>query len=357
MSRIDAHFEFHYESGGGMECAWVDELEAGTLTAWLGASGSGKTTLLRCLAGLERPQRGHVRFDDLVWFDSARRVHVPPEARRIGVLFQDYALFPHLTVEENIAFGSPGGPAGRTRELIDAFRLTGLERRSPRQLSGGQQQRVALARAICREPSLLLLDEPLSALDTPTREELRYELGTLIRRSGIPACIITHDRLDALTLADRVILLDGGRIVQTGVTRDVFAAPRTPAAAKLVGVDTVLAGAVTSVNGGMAHVTVEGRDVYAAAPAGGSPHVMLCIRAEDVALARHVPGELSATNHWRAVVTGDRPEGPFIRVALDCGFRLAALVTRDAWARLALRHGDEVYAIVKAAAIQALPRT
>jgi molybdate transport system ATP-binding protein len=357
MSRLEIHIAFRYREGGGVACSWAETLEPGSIIAWLGASGSGKTTLLRCLAGLERPQRGQITFNGEAWFDTERNIDVPPEQRRVGVLFQDYALFPHLSVAQNITFGAPSGNMHRIAEVMEMLRLTGFERRLPRDLSGGQQQRVALARALCREPQLLLLDEPLSALDTPTRDELRYELGTMIRESRIPACIITHDRLDALTLADRTLLFDQGAIVQSGPTREIFAEPQTPAAAKLVGVDTVLPGAITSMNDGMAHVDVKGHDVFVAAPSGTSGAVVLCIRAEDVTLARHASNDVSATNQWRAVIADHRLEGPFIRVSLDCGFRLAALVTREAWSRLALSSGDVVVAIVKATAIQALPRT
>src|SRR5262249_40046982 len=149
-------------------------------------------TLLRCLAGLERPQLGQITFNGEAWFDSNRSIDLPPERRRVGVLFQDYALFPHLSVKQNVAFGAPAGKRDRVTEVMEMLRLTGFERRFPRDRPGGQQQRVARARALCREPQLLLLDEPLSALDTPTRDELRYELGTMIRQARIPACIITH---------------------------------------------------------------------------------------------------------------------------------------------------------------------
>jgi molybdate transport system ATP-binding protein len=358
MTRLDVDIDFRHRGGGGIQCAWRDDLDGGCVTAWLGASGSGKTTLLRCLAGLETPQRGHVRVDDAVWFDAARGINVPTEARNLGVLFQDYALFPHMTVEQNVAFAATPGDAagGRVKSLLATFRLTGLERRYPRELSGGQQQRVALARAVCRRPSLLLLDEPLSALDTPTREDLRHDLGGLIREFGIPACIVTHDRVDALTLADRTMLIDEGRVVQSGPTREVFAAPLTPAAARLVGVDTVLVGSVASVTDGLARVRVGGQDVCAEAPPGFPPEVVLLIRAEDVTIARHPLSELSATNQWRAVIGAEQPEGPFVRVTLDCGFRLAALVTRDTWHRLALGRGDAVWAVVKAVAIRTLAR-
>jgi molybdate transport system ATP-binding protein len=355
---IDVHFRFR--DGPALECSWRHAFDGAPITVLLGASGSGKTTLLRCLAGLERPQRGHIRFGSDVWFDRGQKIHVPPERRHVGLLFQDYALFPHMTVAQNITFGGAGMPraevAARLAELIDVFALHGLERRGPRQLSGGQQQRVALARAVFRRPRLLLLDEPLSALDAVTREGIREELRVLVRGLGIPAYIVTHDRVDALALGDRTVLLDAGRIIQSGSTPEVFADPSSPVAARLVGVDTVLVGKVIAVAHGLATVSVDGREVRAEAPVPGAAEVALCIRAEDVLVARSADAEMSAMNRWRGVIRSQTPEGPFIRVVLDCGFRLSALVTRDAWQRLSLHAGDEAFAIVKAASIRVLPR-
>jgi molybdate transport system ATP-binding protein len=205
-------------------------LAAGTfaVTVLFGPSGSGKTTVLRCLAGLERPEQGEIRLGTKVWFDSARAVNLPPQARDIGYLFQDYALFPHLTVEQNVAYGLRGPAADRSRrvlELLDMLRLHDLGRRYPGHLSGGQQQRVALARAVARRPALLLLDEPLSALDGPTREQLRGELRRWLTALNVPTVVVTHERIEALTLVDVVIVMDGARVCQTGSPETVFARP------------------------------------------------------------------------------------------------------------------------------------
>jgi molybdate transport system ATP-binding protein len=361
MTLLDVDIAFRYPGGGAaIECAWQDPIGHPRVTVFLGSSGSGKTTILRCLAGLERPQRGHIRFGDRPWFDSARGIHLPPDHRDIGFLFQDYALFPHMTVEKNIAFAGPGMSRGtvapRVSELLDAFRLRGLERRLPRQLSGGQQQRVALARAVFRRPKLLLLDEPLSALDRATADEVREELRTLIRHLAIPAYVVSHDRADALTLADRTVLIDEGRIIQSGATQDVFETPATAAAARLVGIDTILVGRITSVENGLARVLVGTQEVRAAAPAAAGHDAALCIRAEDVTISLHDTADISTINRWRAVVRTETPEGPFVRVGLDCGFHLSALVTRDAWQRLALTPGGTAWAMVKATTIRALAR-
>ncbi len=361
MTLLDVDIAFRYPGGGAaIECAWQDPIGDPRVTVFLGPSGSGKTTILRCLAGLERPHRGHVRLGDRTWFDAVRGIHLPPDRRDLGVLFQDYALFPHMTVQKNVAFGGRGMPrdaaAQRVAELLDAFGLRGLEHRLPRQLSGGQQQRVALARAVFRRPKLLLLDEPLSALDRATGDEVREELRALIRTLAIPAYIVSHDRVDALTLADRTVLIDEGRIIQAGSTKEVFDAPKTPAAARLVGIDTILLGRIASVDNGLARVMVGTQEVRAAAPAEAGHEAALCIRAEDVTIALHDTDDLSTVNRWRAVVRTETSEGPFVRVGLDCGFRLSALVTRDAWKRLALAPGATAWAMVKATTIQALPR-
>jgi molybdate transport system ATP-binding protein len=358
--RLDVDIRFRFPNGPLLECAWTHTFEDAQVTVLLGASGAGKTTLFRCLAGLERPHGGHIRFGEDAWFDHARRIHVPPERRRIGLLFQEYALFPHLDVARNITFGAGrmtrSEIAARLAELSEVFGLRGMERRAPGQLSGGQQQRVALARAVFRRPRLLLLDEPLSALDAVTREHIREELRVLIRALAIPTYIVSHDRVDALALGDRTMLLDAGRVIQAGSTTEVFGHPQTPVAARLVGVDTVLIGRVVATGNGLATVSVDGRELRAEAPVPGTEEVALCIRAEDVVIARTVEPDMSALNRWTGVVRSETPEGPFVRVVLDCGFRLSALVTRDAWVRLRMRPGDEALAIVKAASIRVLPR-
>ena len=371
MTLLDVDIEFSYprsrttagpaHGGAAIACRWLDSIEDPQVTVLLGASGAGKTTLLRCLAGLEQPARGHLRFGDRIWFDADRGIHLPPDRRGVGMLFQEYALFPHLTVEKNVSFGARRMPRDaalrRSAELLDIFRLRGLERRLPGQLSGGQQQRVALARAVFGRPQLLLLDEPLSALDRPTGDEVREELRTLIRTLAIPAYIVSHDRSDALALADRTILLDQGRILQSGTTQEVFDSPATPAAARLVGIDTILLGHIADVDNGLARIVVGGQNIRAEAPAPAGHEAALCIRAEDVVIARHDVVDSSVMNQWRAIVRSEVTEGPFVRVGLDCGFRLFALVTRDAWRRLALKPGDAAWAIVKAATIRALPRS
>ena len=225
------------------------------VTVLFGPSGSGKTTLLRMLAGLERPDAGSIVFRDVPWFDDARAIHLPPQQRRAGFLFQDYALFPHLTVAENIAYAASPEIA---RKLLDTFGLADLAARKPRAISGGQQQRVALARALAAEPALLLLDEPLSALDAPTRSRTRYELRRLLLSGGVPSIVVTHDRMEAVALGDWMAVMVDGRIRQTGPVQEVFRKPADLQVAESVGVENVLAAEIVGRESGLLVLQVSG---------------------------------------------------------------------------------------------------
>jgi molybdate transport system ATP-binding protein len=211
----------------------------GELVALVGPSGSGKTSLLRAIAGLldARTLNGRITVGDECWFDSRQRIDLTPQARRVGLVFQHYALFPHLTALENVAIGRREGAASaRWAILFERLGLTGLEQRRPAQLSGGQQQRVALARALAREPRVLLLDEPFSAVDAPARQALYRELATLRQALATPIVLVTHDLAEARRLADRVVILDAGHSLQTGTPAHVFASPRNARVAELVGI-------------------------------------------------------------------------------------------------------------------------
>ena len=217
----------------------------GEIIALLGPSGCGKTTLLRLIAGFERPDRGSVTVDGrLVASPSA---WIAPEARRVGMVFQDYALFPHLTVAGNVGFGLPRRTrANRVPELLAIVGLDGLERRYPHELSGGQQQRVALARALAPSPELVLLDEPWSNVDPFLRESLRAEVAEIIRPLGVTVLLVTHDREEAFTLADRIALMRDGSVVQEGTAEELYFAPATRWAAEFVGAANVLSGRIVA---------------------------------------------------------------------------------------------------------------
>ena len=209
-----------------------------------GPSGAGKTTLLRCLAGLENPVQGRIQFGDDVWFDADKKTNLSPSKRGVGYLFQSFALFPHLTVLDNVGYGlrtlTPQQRFERITDIFERLKLKGLEKRRPSQLSGGQKQRVALARTLVTQPKLLLLDEPLSTLDLPARLELRAELKDLLTAMRVPVLLVTHDRIEAEVLSDELLLLSAGEIRQRGTPDEVFSRPRDLATARAVGVDNFL---------------------------------------------------------------------------------------------------------------------
>jgi molybdate transport system ATP-binding protein len=360
-AQLDVNLEMQFPGGPCIAAAWSQTANAFSATVLFGPSGCGKTTVLRGVAGLLRPDRGMIRCDSNVWFDARDGVFLTPQRRGVGFLFQDYALFPHLTVAANIAYALRGLARGerRTRvaDLLTAFELTGLEHRYPHQVSGGQQQRVALARALAHRPRLLLLDEPLSALDSPVREQLRPELRRWLASFGIPVVLVTHDRIEAMALADQLIVMDHGRMVQRGTVDEVFTRPVDLAVARIVGTETVQPGQVVSVADGLAAVQVGQARLTVIAPQVRGREVFVCIRGEDVVLQRGTGGESSPRNRLAAVVDSLTLEGPLVRVGLDCGFPLTALVTRPACSDLGLRVGDRLTALLKVPAVHLIPRT
>jgi iron(III) transport system ATP-binding protein len=244
------------------------ELSRGEVVALLGPSGSGKTTLLRAIAGLDHPDQGRITLEEEVLFDGASGTVTPAERRNLGLVFQSYALWPHRTVRDNVAYGlklrGVGGAetARRVEEVLRQIGLDGKADRYPHQLSGGQQQRVALARALVYGPRLLLLDEPLSNLDAKLREEARAWLRELIQRLGISAVMVTHDQSEALAVADRILLLDQGRIEQDARPVDIYERPATLFAAEFMGSNNRLAGRVAEVRGDRALLAGDGWSLW-----------------------------------------------------------------------------------------------
>ncbi len=230
------------------------QVDAGELLALVGPSGSGKTTVLRAIAGLHRTRDGFVRCGSETWLCSQRGIRLRPQQRRVGLVFQDYALFPHLSALDNLLLamdtGSPQQRREQARELLARVRLDGLEHRLPRQLSGGQQQRVAVARALARNPRVLLLDEPFSAVDMMTRERLQRELALLRSSIRIPIILVTHDLQEAVRLADRICVLHNGRSLQTETPDTLFRQPASPHVARLLGRQNVFSGSIIRADGG-----------------------------------------------------------------------------------------------------------
>lgn len=341
---------------GGAEIS-VDSLHLAPdsgVTILFGASGAGKTTILRCLAGWDAPDAGRIEFGGEVWCDVSLRKFLQPQHRRVGFVPQDYLLFPHLTVAANVAFGLPKSRGAERQATLDKtlhwLGLANLTARLPHELSGGQQQRVALARAVACAPRLLLLDEPLAALDAPSRQRLRGELRRWLQELRLPTVVVTHDRTEALALGDRIVVLDQGRIQQVGPVGAAFNRPANLAVANILGTETVAAGCVVAQRDGVATVRVGECELVALA--GDLPSdamaVHVCIRAEDVVLTRDRAAVTSVRNRLSATVVAVHPELPLVRVELDCGFLLRALITRPALEELGLRPGDQIGAWVKA---------
>lgn len=326
----------------------------GELLALLGPNGAGKSTVLRCLAGLVPLDEGRIVVDGTVVDDPATDTFMEPEHREIGFVFQNYLLFEHMSVLENVAFGlrarrTPKAEARVTAHAwLERVGLADYAHQRPRALSGGQAQRAALARALATEPRLLLLDEPLAALDAGTRSSVRSDLRRHLATFEGMRILVTHDPVDAYALADRVAILDAGRIVQVGTLAEVTAHPRSRYVADLVGVNLV-AGDVVE---GVLTTTTGARVVIADAAPGASFAV---IRPHSIALVRDVPVGSSPRNTWSGIIADVDRLGDRVRVGIDGALPLVAEITTAALESLELRPGDEVFASVKATDIEVYP--
>jgi iron(III) transport system ATP-binding protein len=272
-------------------------LQRGEVVALLGPSGSGKTTLLRAVAGLESPKSGTIDIGERRVFDGSKKLELPAEARNLGLVFQSYALWPHKTVFDNVAYGlklrkmAARDIEPKVREVLAQLGLGHLGERFPHQLSGGQQQRVAIARALVYNPPVILLDEPLSNLDAKLREEARAFLRELIVRLGLSALMVTHDQAEAMAISDRILLLNNGKIEQQGTPQSMYESPDTLFTAEFMGSNNRLPARVVARNGGAARVQVEGMALNATARGGGpsDPDVdaSALIRVEEVRIGRN----------------------------------------------------------------------
>jgi molybdate transport system ATP-binding protein len=321
-------------------------LELGRETlALVGPSGAGKSSVLRAIAGLLRPERGRVALGATTWFDRDAGIDLPPERRSVGLVFQEYALFPHLDVRRNVAFG------GRERvdELLERFRISHLAGARPGDLSGGERQRVALARALARDPAVLLLDEPLSALDAHTRGVVRGELAELLAELRLPTLLVTHDFEDAAALADRVGVIVEGRILQLGAAAELLAAPADAFVASFTGAN-LLSGIALPGPDGLTEVVLDsGGSAFSTDRAEG--RVALAVYPWEIALARAALAD-SAVNHVHGEVRSLVVLGNRVRVRVG---PLTAEVTAASAERLALAEGEPVVASFKATACRLVP--
>lgn len=328
---------------------------SGEITALVGHSGAGKTTLLRMIAGLWTPPTGHVRVKGRVWLDTQARVNLPAYQRRVGLVFQNYALFPHLNAQENVMAAMERSDPSEAARLLELVNLGGLGARRPAQLSGGQQQRVALARALARKPHALLLDEPFSAVDRATREVLHAQINALRAHFDMPVILVTHDVNEAQLLADRMVVIANGQLIHAGTTAETMS---DAAALRAMGVRELAAMLPARV----AQHLPEGLTKLEAA--GGAlfvprfdsaigMDVRVRIMAHEVILSRARPEGLSAqtilTGKVARIVPG---QGPAMLVHIAIGsHEIIARITRRACASMALCPGDDVHAIIKAMSV------
>ncbi len=353
---VAANIIKRYPSGFRI-CADLDFHADGSVMVLFGPSGSGKTTLLRCLAGLERPDMGRVQFGSEIWFDSDARISVCTHKRGVGYLFQDYALFPHLTVTKNITYNLSRREAReRLEDIIGLLRLSDVRDRFPASLSGGERQRVALARTLIRRPKILFLDEPFSAIDAAAREQIRGEIKVILKGFQTTTLLVTHDRTEALSLGDKLILISEGEVLQMGNVDEVFNRPVNQKVASIVGVETVVPGKVTAISEGLVTVDVSSERLFSVESKDISGDVFVCIRGEDIILEKDAASNSSARNRLRGRIRKIALEGPIVRIIIDCGFLLTALVTKQSYQELALAEGSEITASVKAQSIHLIPR-
>ena len=320
-------------------------LEVSRTTALVGPSGAGKTSVLRAVAGLARPRRGRVALGDETWFDAERRVCRAPDERRVGLVFQEYALFPHMSVRDNVGFGGKE----RVDELMERFQIAHLASTKPAELSGGERQRVALARALARDPGVLLLDEPLSALDAHTKSIVRAELYELLRELQLPVLLVTHDFEDAAALAEEVGVVVDGRLRQLASPQELVARPADGFVASFTGAN-LLHGTAVHREADLTTVTLaSGERLYSTDEAEGEVGVV--VYPWEVSVAREQPAD-SALNHLRGEVGSVFEIGNRVRVRIG---PLTAEVTAASAAKLGLAAGGVAVATFKATGTRLVP--
>lgn len=304
--------------------------EPGRVTALFGPSGSGKTTCLRLLAGLLKPDSGTIRMGSEIWVDSEQHTCLPPQHRGIGFLFQSYALFPHLSVRSNLAYGlsrwSKDQREHRVKEIADLLEISELLDHMPSQISGGETQRVALGRAVAPAPKWLFLDEPLSALDTPLRSRLGAELRRLLKQLAIPAVVVTHDRVELSLLADDLAVIDRGIVLNSGPVENLLRNPGSVVCAQILGEQNILSINKLSSLDQFCAFEIAGHCLRTTAPQTPPSSIRhAVIRSAEIALTQ--PGDGQASNHLRARLAALQTEGPLLRLQFDLPFPLVVHTT------------------------------
>jgi len=324
------------------------------VTVLFGASGAGKTTVLDCIAGLKRPDSGRIASADRVLFDSESRIDIPVARRRSGYVFQSLALFPHLTVADNVQYGishlEPAERRRRTDEFLESFRITHLRDRRPRQLSGGERQRVALARALVTDPLVLLLDEPLSGLDLPTKSRIMDDLRSWNDKHRVPILYVTHERAEVFALAERVVVLEQGRVLAAGNPLEVLDSPRHELMAQLSGVDNIFDANVKEIHEAYGTMTCTVGPLALEVPLARVDEgaaIRVGIRAGDILIATVKPQGLSARNIIPGCIVSLTRRDVMMVAQVDCGALFEVHLTPHAQQSLDLSPGREVWLVLK----------
>ena len=349
-------------SGNGHAVTIDVDLEAdGGVTVLFGSSGAGKTSILRCIAGILVPDAGRVELDGEAYFDSDAGVNLPLSRRKIGYVFQNHLLFPHWTAEQNILYGAKPcdghSVRDRARELLSMLGIEAAADRHPHQLSGGEQQRVALARALATDPRIMLLDEPLSAVDVATRSRLLEEISAIQRRTGIPFLYVTHNHTEAVRLGDSLAVIDQGRVVQEGAPLEIFNAPRTAPVARVVGTENVFVGTVLGHRPEDGTTTIDLRACRIEVPLNDLPvgaQATIGIRSEDIIVSRERLTRISARNVLQGVVRRILLDVDKTELIVHCGIDVRVGLTKAAVRALELEAGSGVYLLIKARAVHLL---
>lgn len=331
------------------------------ITVLFGPSGSGKTTILRTIAGIVVPDEGRISLGKQIYFDSANGVNLPIQRRKVGFVFQDYSLFPHLTAEKNVSYGAntdtDEAKRERAHKMLSLFGIERLAGQYPRELSGGEQQRVALARALASDPAILLLDEPLSAVDVATRSYLLDEIISIQRKSGIPFIYVTHNHAEAMRIGDYILILSKGRIAQEGKPLEVFNTPESLEVARVVGTENIFMGRVLEHKPGEGVTTIDLKGCQLMAPYKALPlgaQVTVGISSEDIIVSRERITQTSARNVLEGIIKTIMRDVEKTELVVGCGADFKVSVTLGTIETLGLQPGVKVYLLIKARACNLL---
>jgi len=358
-AKLSFDFSYRFQKGGRLSVSSSTLAAGAGITVILGPSGSGKSTLLHCLAGLRQPEEGFIRNGQSFWFHSERRIHCPSQLRPMTLLFQDYPLFPHLNVLDNILYGlkKPSQKDLKKRGLLwlERVGLKGQATQRPGALSGGERQRAALAQVMAPDPDLLLLDEPFSALDQATRSRIRNILREWVQAVGASVLIASHHLPDALALGKNLIVLSEGKILQQGNPLEIFNRPSHPSVARVVGFENLLAGSVIRAEKGLVHLELGASCLVGSGLLRRGERAFAAVRAEEVILEKGRTRASSARNHLKAKIHSIEPCGFHVDVLVDCGGWLRARIPAQSAQELKLKPGDEVSAVIKSSSVHMIP--